>query len=94
MTSDSAMDEPFEDDDHADLYAKNGPVPQITGTFTPAARVPASQALLFLRFSAGTVTYREDFRVFIEGSLWPRELEAADRVIEIYKQQSKLGGLA
>ncbi len=45
--------------------------------------------LLHVKFSAGTVTYWNDFTVSIEGRVWPRELEAAHLIIGIYKEQHK-----
>ncbi len=44
-----------------------------------------AESLLVIRFSDGEVTYTRDFRIILNGSLWPRQLEAANAMIRIFK---------
>jgi hypothetical protein len=41
--------------------------------------------LLEIKFSEGVVRYTGNFQVIVEGSLYPRQLQAANQIIQIYK---------
>jgi hypothetical protein len=45
--------------------------------------------LLEMKFSEGTVRYTDKFQIVLEGSLYPRQLQAANQIIQIYKEVTK-----
>lgn len=45
--------------------------------------------LLRIRFARGIAVYTADFELHIVGSLWPRELDALNGIIKLYKEQNK-----
>lgn len=45
-----------------------------------------TEPLITLRFSHGEVVYTYDFRVVINGHVWPRQLKVASLIIDAYKQ--------
>jgi hypothetical protein len=49
--------------------------------------------LVYLQFSRATVIYTTTFEVVIDGPLWPREMEAALKIIQLYKEQHKESNL-
>lgn len=46
--------------------------------------------LIVVKFENAKVTYTEDYRVIVDGFLYPRQLACVNRMIDDYKIQSKM----
>jgi hypothetical protein len=51
--------------------------------------LPEVPYLLLIKFQNGTVRYTNEFKIILEGTLYPRHLEAANTIIKVYKAVSR-----
>jgi hypothetical protein len=45
--------------------------------------------LIEMQFSEGIVRYTDKFQVVVEGALYPRQLEVANQIVQLYKKVSR-----
>lgn len=57
---------------------------------TESSKCNRHDGLVYLVFDNGTFTYTTEFKCVIFGTLWPRELESAWKIVSLYKEQNKL----